>query len=87
MSPADRRLELSATQASGEGRIVLSAVVGILITAAAIFGSFYKVTAPTIYAPWFALGLLVIGFASTYVLKARQSASTQLADLSAEGAA
>ena len=35
----------------------------------------------------FALGLLVIGFASTWVLKARQSASTQLADLSAEGTA
>jgi hypothetical protein len=65
----------------------LSAVIGILITAAAIFGSFYKVTAPTIYAPWFALGLLVIGFASTWVLKARQSASTQLADLGAEGTA
>jgi hypothetical protein len=29
----------------------------------------------------------VIGFASTFVLKARQSASTQLADLSAEGTA
>jgi len=77
----------SFSTAEGRGRIILSAVVGILITAAAIFGSFYKVTAPTIYAPWFALGLLVIGFASTYVLKARQSASTQLADLSAEGTA
>ena len=77
----------SFSGAEGRARIILSAVVGILITAAAIFGSFYKVTAPTIYAPWFALGLLVIGFASTYVLKARQSASTQLADLSAEGTA
>ena len=77
----------SFSSAEGRARIVLSAVVGILITAAAIFGSFYKVTAPTIYAPWFALGLLVIGFASTWVLKARQSASTQLADLGAEGTA
>jgi hypothetical protein len=77
----------SFSAAEGRGRIILSAVVGILITAAAIFGSFYKVTAPTIYAPWFALGLLVIGFASTFVLKGRQSASTQLADLTAEGAA
>jgi amino acid transporter len=74
-------------RADGRVRIIGSAVIGILITAAAIFGSFYKVTAPTIYAPWFALGLLVIGFASTWVLKARQSASTQLADLSAEGTA
>src|SRR5215472_1453903 len=77
----------SFSAAEGRARIILSAVVGILITAAAIFGSFYKVTAPTSYAPWFALGLLVIGFASTFVLKARQSASTQLADLSAEGTA
>jgi amino acid transporter len=69
--------------AEGRARIIVSAVVGILITAAAIFGSFYKVTSPTIYAPWFALGLLVIGFASTWLLSARQAASTQLADLSA----
>jgi len=77
----------SFAQAEGRVRIILSAVIGILITVAAIFGSFYKVTAPTIYAPWFALGLLVIGFASTWVLKARQAASTQLADLGAEGSA
>ena len=62
--------------------LVISAVIGILITAAAIFGSFYKVTSPTIWAPWLALVLLVIGFASTFVLRARQSASTQLSDLS-----
>ena len=76
----------SFATAEGRVRIIVSAVVGIVITAAAIFGSFYKVTAPTIYAPWFALGLLVIGFASTFVLSARQSASTQLADLT-EGVA
>jgi amino acid transporter len=74
-------------KAEGRAGIIVSAVVGILITAAAIFGSFYKVTAPTIYAPWFALGLLVIGFASTWVLHARQSASTRLADLSTGSAA
>jgi amino acid transporter len=62
--------------------LVISAVVGIVITAAAIFGSFYKVTSPTIWAPWLALALLVVGFASTFVLRARRSASTQLSDLS-----
>jgi len=62
--------------------IIVSAVIGSLITAAAIFGSFYKVTSPTIWAPWLALALLAVGFASTFVLRARQSASTQLADLS-----
>jgi hypothetical protein len=39
------------------------------------------VTSPTIEAPWYALALLVIGFVSTFVLRARDSASTQLADL------
>jgi len=62
--------------------VIVSAVIGIVITAAAIFGSFYKVTSPTIWAPWLALALLVVGFASTFVLRARRSASRQLADLS-----
>jgi len=64
--------------------VMASAVIGILITGGAIFASFYKVTSPTILAPWFALGLLVIGFASTWVLRARRSAATQLTHLSAK---
>jgi amino acid transporter len=66
--------------------IVVSAIVGIVITGGAIFGSFYKVTSPTIEAPYYALALLCIGFASTFLLRARESASTQLPDLSAEAA-
>ena len=62
--------------------VIISAVIGVLVTGAAIFGSFYKVTSPTIWAPWLALALLVVGFLSTFVLRARQSASTQLSDLS-----
>ena len=67
--------------------LVVSAVLAIVITAGAIFGSFYKVTSPTIWAPWFALGVLVLGFLSTFVARARRSASTQLADLSKSPAA
>src|SRR5215831_2013753 len=66
--------------------LVVSAVVGIVITAGAIFASFYKVTSPTILAPWFALGLLVVGYASTFVLRARRPASTELKDLSGTAA-
>ena len=62
---------------------MIAAIVGVLITGGAIFGSFYKVTSPTIEAPWYALALLAVGFLSTYVLRARDSASTQLADLTA----
>ena len=40
--------------------LLVSAVLAILITGGAIFGSFYKVTSPTILAPWFALGLSLI---------------------------
>src|SRR5580704_12379238 len=73
------------TFATSERRVsvIIAAVVGILITGGAIFGSFYKVTSPTIEAPWYALALLVVGFLSTFLLRARDSASTQLADLTA----
>jgi amino acid transporter len=66
--------------------VLVSAIVGAVITGGAIFGSFFEVKSPTIEAPWYALGLLVIGFGSTFLLRARESASTQLADLSAEAA-
>ena len=73
-------------RAPGRVRIVTSAVLAIAITAGAIFGSFYDVTSPTILAPWFALAVLVIGFASTWVARARRSASTQLPDLTKSSA-
>jgi uncharacterized membrane protein YfcA len=66
---------------TGRVRLVVCAVLAIVITAGAIYGSFYKVTSPTILAPWFALIVLVIGFASTFVTRARRSASSQLPDL------
>jgi hypothetical protein len=69
---------------SGRVRLVVAAILGIVITGGAIFGSFYKVTSPTILAPWFALGLLALGFGSTFVLRARDSASARLADLKAK---
>jgi amino acid transporter len=67
-------------------RLGAAAVVGIVITAGAIFGSFYKVTSPAIWAPWLALALLALGFVSTFFLRARVPASIQLADLSARPA-
>src|SRR5262249_32422525 len=71
----------SFATSSRRGSLIVSAVLGILITAAAIFGSFYKVTSPTIWAPWLALALLAVGFGSTVGLAARRSASSQLAGL------
>ena len=71
----------SFVSSPGRVRLVVSAVIAIAITAGAIFGSFYKVTSPTIYAPWIALAVLVIGLASTFVTRARRSASSELSDL------
>jgi amino acid transporter len=76
----------SFAQSERRVSLIVSAVLGILITGGAIYGSFYKVTSPTILAPWFALALFVIGLASTWILRARESASTHLADLSTESA-
>jgi amino acid transporter len=67
--------------ARGQFWISVSAVIAILISAGAIFGSFYKVTSPTIYALWIALAVLVVGFASTYVFRTGRSASAELSDL------
>lgn len=68
--------------APGRFWLTVSAVLAIVITADASFGSFYKVTSPTILAPWFALGVLALGFVSTFVTRARRSTSAELADLS-----
>jgi amino acid transporter len=62
-------------------RIYVSALLAVLITGGAIFGSFYKVTKPTIYAPWAALIVLVIGFLVSFWRPSRAPASAGLADL------
>jgi amino acid transporter len=62
-------------------RLYVAVVLAVLITGGAIFGSFYKVTSPTILAPWFALGVLVLGYLSTFVLRPRKAASAELSDL------
>ena len=76
----------SFAQSERRVSLIVSAIIGILITGGAIYASFFKVTKPTIYAPWLAIVLFVVGLASTWVLRARESASTHLADLSTESA-
>jgi amino acid transporter len=61
--------------------IVVAALVGIVITAAAIFGSFYKVTSPTLLAPWSAVIWFAIGLLYMALVKGREPASDALADL------
>ena len=47
----------------------------------ALFGAFYKVTAPTIYAPWAAVGVLVVSAILAVVIPGRPSASQHFAEL------
>lgn len=58
----------------GGALLPVAAVVGVLISAGALFGSVYKVTAPTIWAPWLSLIWLGIGIAVTTVTIARRPA-------------
>jgi amino acid transporter len=67
----------------GRAGLVIASLLGIAITAAAIFGSFYKVTSPTLLAPWFAVIWFVVGLAYMALVKGREPASETLADLRA----
>jgi amino acid transporter len=66
-----------------EGRtgLILAAILGIVITAAAIFGSFYKVTSPTLLAPWSAVIWFALGLLYMAAVKGREPASRALSDL------
>ena len=56
-------------------RKVIACVLGLAVTGGAIFGAIYKVSAPTIYAPYAALAVLVIGFGAGFVFPGRPRAS------------
>ncbi|MGC4112975.1 MAG: APC family permease [Nocardioides sp.] len=62
------------------GGVVAAAVLGILVTAGAIFGAVYKVASPTIWAPWTALIVLVLGFVLTYALPGKPGAGQRAVD-------
>ncbi|MGZ8625120.1 MAG: APC family permease [Actinomycetota bacterium] len=69
------------------GGIVVASIVGIVMTGAAIFGSFYKVPSPTILAPTYALIWGGIGLLYMLLVKGREPASRALDDLHSEGVA
>jgi hypothetical protein len=51
--------------------VYLASVVGIAVTGATVFGSFYHVTAPVIYALYAALALLALGLVLSFVRYSR----------------
>ena len=67
---------------SGRAGVVVAALVGIAITAGAIFGSIYQVPSPTKLAPYYAIGWFVLGLVVTLVVRGREPARHALDDLS-----
>ncbi len=64
----------------------VSVILGVLITGGGIFGAFYKVTSPTLIAPWAALIWFVIGLVVMFgLMRGRTPASETLADLRSDG--
>jgi amino acid transporter len=61
--------------------VYLAAIAGVAVTAAAIFGSVYKVRAPTIYAAYAGIATFVVGLVLAYIVPGRASASTQFREL------
>ncbi len=61
--------------------LALAVILGIAVTAGGIFGSFYKVTSPTLLAPWSAVAWGVLGVLYMLLVKGREPASSALEDL------
>jgi amino acid transporter len=59
----------------------LAVLVSVLVTGAAIFGAVYKVQAPTIYAVWTAVGVLVVGVILSFVAPGRPPTGHEWDDL------
>ncbi len=60
-------------------QLYLASAIGIAVTAAAIYGAVYKVAAPTVYAPYAAIVILVVGLIASFLVP---SAPSGLADFS-----
>jgi amino acid transporter len=75
---------MGLSQFPNKAGVALAALVGIALSLGAIYGSFYKVTSPTLLAPWFAVSWLVIGLIVTLLVKGRAPASGVLEDLRSE---
>jgi amino acid transporter len=62
--------------------VLIAAIVGIVLTGGAIYGSFAEVPSPTILAPIYALAWTGLGLLYMLVVRGREPARVALADLS-----
>jgi hypothetical protein len=63
----------------------IAVILGVAITGAGIFGSFYKVTSPTLIAPWAAVLWGLLGLIVMFAVKGREPASHVIGDLRSGG--
>ncbi len=61
--------------------VYLASLVGVLVTIAAIYGAIYKVAAPTKWAPFTGIVILIIGVAVSFALKAAPTGLTDFSEL------
>jgi amino acid transporter len=74
---------LRGLRASGTAwKLYLACLVGGLVTAAAIYGAIYKVTAPTVWAPYSAIALLAVGLVIASFMPKAPSSTTSFSGLS-----
>ncbi|HEV3267999.1 MAG TPA: APC family permease [Acidimicrobiales bacterium] len=62
-------------------QLYLACLVGGLVTIAAIYGAIYKVTAPTVWAPYSAIALLVVGLIAAFAMPKKPVAMTEFSGL------
>ena len=65
------------------GLIVVTAIVGIVITAAAVFGAVYQVPAPTIYAVYGVAIVFILGLILAFIVKGSVRTTTTFDELRA----
>lgn len=74
---------LRGLRASGKTwQLGLASLVGFLVTGAAIYGAIYKVTSPTIWAPWAAVVILIVGLIAAAAMPTSPRGSADFSGLS-----
>ncbi|MGC1238987.1 MAG: APC family permease [Acidimicrobiales bacterium] len=62
-------------------QLYLASLVGGLVTIAAIYGAIYKVTAPTVWAPYAGIGVLVVGLIAAWLMPIAPKSTTDFTGL------
>jgi amino acid transporter len=63
-------------------QLYLASLVGGAVTIAAIYGAIYKVTAPTVWAPYSAIGVLALGLIVAFILPVAPKGLADFSELS-----